>query len=54
MPSEEWSRPQVLPLDLGADRAQRGISPLEALASRPGWWPAVESNHVLQLFGRAL
>jgi hypothetical protein len=26
----------VLPLDLGADLAQRGISPLEALASRPG------------------
>ena len=42
--SSPWSRPQVLPLDLGADLAQRGISPLEALASRPGWWPTRDSN----------
>jgi len=34
----------VLPLDLGANLAQRGISPLEALASRPGWWPTRDSN----------
>jgi len=34
----------VLPLDLGADLAQRGINPLEALASRPGWRPTRDSN----------